>query len=281
MNEVEKYGLFAVVAVAGLIAAIAWTTTEEPGVAALVPPAGTPLSIDYQSADDDGAADKGRSTAKDAAAAKLAVADKSGSKAGAVKPLAAAKGSKPAVKSTGRPSGKKLPVVRHIKPITPDDKAFTADEPPVAYPGSRSYKPPPGETATVASQRVTHTISEGETLGVIARTYYGSSSLYPQLIKLNPGLDPLKLQIGQVIVVKAGSAPPPEKTAAAKPPTRARGDVGVERFHVVKAGENLGTIAQQELGSVRFLDDLFEANRDILSSPDAISVGQRLRIPAR
>jgi LysM repeat protein len=66
---------------------------------------------------------------------------------------------------------------------------------------------------------------------------------------------------------KPAPAPPPP------PPTR------VERIHEVVAGESLSKIALKYYGNGNKYMNIFEANRDILSNPDLIKPGQKLRIP--
>ncbi len=51
------------------------------------------------------------------------------------------------------------------------------------------------------------------------------------------------------------------------------------RFYTVGAGDSLGSIAIKFYGSVAHFPRIFEANRQILSSPDRIQTGQRLIIP--
>jgi len=48
---------------------------------------------------------------------------------------------------------------------------------------------------------------------------------------------------------------------------------------VVSAGESLASIAQQYYGSPQAYTRVFEANRELLGSPDAIAIGQQLVIP--
>lgn len=52
------------------------------------------------------------------------------------------------------------------------------------------------------------------------------------------------------------------------------------RFYTVSSGDSLGSIAIKFYGSVQHYPKIFDANRQILSSPDRIQAGQRLRIPA-
>lgn len=51
------------------------------------------------------------------------------------------------------------------------------------------------------------------------------------------------------------------------------------RIHEVAPGETLSEIASEYLGTHRRYRELFEANRDVLKSPDAIRVGMKLKIP--
>ena len=53
------------------------------------------------------------------------------------------------------------------------------------------------------------------------------------------------------------------------------------RTHVVAAGETLSSIAEKYLGSHSRYQDIFQANRDQLRSPDDLKVGMKLAIPDR
>lgn len=50
-------------------------------------------------------------------------------------------------------------------------------------------------------------------------------------------------------------------------------------FYTVKAGDTLGAIAKEHLGSASRYPEIFEANRPMLKDPDKIYPGQVLRIP--
>jgi nucleoid-associated protein YgaU len=51
-------------------------------------------------------------------------------------------------------------------------------------------------------------------------------------------------------------------------------------FYTVQSGDSLGAIAHKFYGDARLYSAIFDANRQFLSSPDRIRVGQRLSIPA-
>jgi nucleoid-associated protein YgaU len=51
------------------------------------------------------------------------------------------------------------------------------------------------------------------------------------------------------------------------------------QWHEVKKGESLWKIAERYYGDGSLFKKIFEANRDTLSDPNLIKVGQKLRIP--
>lgn len=52
-----------------------------------------------------------------------------------------------------------------------------------------------------------------------------------------------------------------------------------ETIYVVQKGDTLSALAQRFYGKASQYMKIFEANRDILSNPDLIKIGQKLRIP--
>ena len=52
------------------------------------------------------------------------------------------------------------------------------------------------------------------------------------------------------------------------------------RLYIVKPGDTLSKISKQFYGSANDYMKIFEANKDQLSDPDKIRVGQELKIPA-
>lgn len=81
------------------------------------------------------------------------------------------------------------------------------------------------------------------------------------------------------------AAPAPQPTSqpaaqpeAAKPVTGAQSQDGAV-FYTVKKGDTLSEIAQKTMGKASRYQDIFEANKPMLSHPDKIYPGQVLRIP--
>lgn len=70
------------------------------------------------------------------------------------------------------------------------------------------------------------------------------------------------------------SLPQPAKTQAA-----AAGVSSANRTYTVKPGDSLSKIAKEYYGNANEYNKIFEANRDKLSDPNKIEVGQELVIP--
>lgn len=51
------------------------------------------------------------------------------------------------------------------------------------------------------------------------------------------------------------------------------------RIYVVRSGDTLSSIASQELGSVSLADNIFLINRNVISDPDHLMVGMKIRLP--
>ena len=69
----------------------------------------------------------------------------------------------------------------------------------------------------------------------------------------------------------------PEDLPAAEPAAPA--DNAYTQWYEVKSGDTLWKIAKQYYGDGSLYPEIFKANQDILSDPDKIKVGQKLRIP--
>lgn len=154
-----------------------------------------------------------------------------------------------------------------------------------------------------------YTWREGDSFRLVAHRYYGDFRKLTLLRKVNEGRTEVKA--GQKIFVPVfdieGDAgvvaatpivaadvlatndakPSPGKTTAAKTATPKKADATEEpaksasgkRIHVVKEGESLWKIAKAELGNGGRWKEIYEANKDVLSSPEAVKKGQKLRIP--
>lgn len=149
-------------------------------------------------------------------------------------------------------------------PSTPTGPALSA-KPAVAP------SPAPGATK--------YTIKSGDTLSTIAGEFYKDTRKWSVIAKANPGIDPSKLKVGQVITVPTDGAVArqattvPERASASSRPTG--------NTHTVATGETLSVIAERYLGSKGAWKRLYEANKGAIGSdPAKLKVGTKLVIPA-
>jgi nucleoid-associated protein YgaU len=68
-----------------------------------------------------------------------------------------------------------------------------------------------------------------------------------------------------------------EKTQG--PPAAGTGDNRYTQWHEVVSGDTLWKIAKKYYGDGSLYMEIFNANQDVLTDPDKIKVGQKLRIP--
>ena len=74
-----------------------------------------------------------------------------------------------------------------------------------------------------------------------------------------------------------GKQPGPPPSGAKSAPKE--GENAYTQWYEVKAGDTLLKIAKSHYGDGNLYQDIFKANQDVLTDPDKIKVGQRLRIP--
>ncbi len=118
---------------------------------------------------------------------------------------------------------------------------------------------------------------DGDTFEKIAQRELGRKSFWNAIARANPLKDPRRLRAGDRVKVPLDPSNPqarPEVEAPVPAPPAI-----IE--YTVRRNDTLSGIAQQFYGSVRFVDFLYEANRDRLSSPDSLRRGQVLVIPPK
>jgi len=160
---------------------------------------------------------------------------------------------------------------------------------PIAEPGPPSVTPPEpvrnDPTVPVRWPR-RHTIQSGDNFSRLAVHYYGNESKRTLIRRANPGIDPLRLQIGQKILipyeeedpallpVNMGTRPP----VGDRSPTASR-----EQVHTVAANENLTVIARKYYGTATpaDIDRIYRANANKMADRDMVTVGMKLIIPPK
>jgi nucleoid-associated protein YgaU len=138
-----------------------------------------------------------------------------------------------------------------------------------------------------------HTVQRGESFATISRKYFGTSRHAEAIARANPFVSPTKLVPGRTVlkipddpeniqgkIVRGPSDGEPGRPAGNAGQDSSAGS-GSSRTHVVREGENLGSIARRYLGSANRWKDILDANKDKLSRPERLKVGMELVIPER
>lgn len=133
--------------------------------------------------------------------------------------------------------------------------------PPVQYadPVTPSLPPPAGQE---------HVVARGDTFSSLAIKYRVSIKAIQDA---NPGVDPMKLQIGQKLQIPAPSAAPAPGTA----PATATDPATSGQVYIVKSGDTLTSIAEKHGTTIRAI-----RNANNLKT-DRIRVGDKLIIPPK
>jgi len=142
------------------------------------------------------------------------------------------------------------------------------------------------ETKTVETAKTpsSHVVKEGETLGMISKTVYGSTRFWERIAKANKIDDPLRVRAGMVLTIPPLSeSERPRRTET----TREKGKEAVketffptgagEQHHKVVAGDTLGSISQKYYGTTRHAKLIMEANK--LTDENKVRLGKVLVIP--
>jgi len=168
------------------------------------------------------------------------------------------------------------PVIRPPERPSPRPELTTQDVRPAAV-----TPPPPADTVpgVIPPAFVEHTLKGGQTLEDVSREHYGTTQHAPAIARANPLMSPINLKAGRVIRV-----PVDPTNIQGKPATgegNASAAAAVPQEYVVLKGDSLAKIARRVYGEDGLAAVIFEANKDTLSSPDRIKVGQKLRIPPK
>lgn len=156
------------------------------------------------------------------------------------------------------------------------------------------------QDSMLADEFKLYTWKEGDTYRSVAQNYYGNAEKFTLLRRVNEGhadvkpgqnifvpvfdtngasdaskTAPVTIDSGKPAKAKKGTEKSGDKAVAAKESAQPSG----KKVHLVKEGESLWKIAKEELGNGGRWKEIYEINKDVLSSPDAVHKGLRLRIP--
>jgi len=172
----------------------------------------------------------------------------------------------------------------------PEENILAHTEPVVILPQS----PLNTNTRLTAKETTkTYTAEAGDTLGKIAGKAMGSNTKANRdaILKANPKLaeNPNKMNIGDSVNIpeKAGAVitsstnrPEQRETVVREgTPTPAVASNSVE--YVVKEGDNLHKIAREQCGSISFVSQIQEMNKETLKGTDKLKINMKLKLPPK
>jgi nucleoid-associated protein YgaU len=137
---------------------------------------------------------------------------------------------------------------------------------------------PPASAAPVpAAGPRTHRVESGESPYSISQSVYGSPRYYKRILAANPGIDPRRLKIGQVLVI-------PEISDAEKNPSAASGaaetHVDSATMYTVISGDTLESISRKLYGTAGMIDKLYLANKSLIGEDEnVLKIGWVLKLP--
>lgn len=187
-----------------------------------------------------------------------------------------------------QPRGGRVEPARHESvptppPVEPESNSSRPRPAPVE---PAKQQPVPPKPAVIPPRFTRHTVERGDTLESISRKYYGTSRHAQAIAKANSMMDTTKLKIGRELLVPKDPAniqgiPTGEPSSTPpNPGDKPSGESG-SREYVVRDGDTLSEISKRMYGTIRYTDVIYEANKDVLSSPDGVKPGQKLRIPPK
>ncbi len=154
---------------------------------------------------------------------------------------------------------------------------------------------------SVPARARSYIVKPGDTLASIAAREVGSEGYAEVIARANPLRDLTKLRAGQVLRLPQDASPGDAKPGKPQPqpivvpakgpsenPAGARGDAAPQRNddrgasaeeYIVKPGDTLSSIAQARYGTPTQASLIAKFNT--LSNPNALRVGQRLRLPPK
>jgi nucleoid-associated protein YgaU len=162
-------------------------------------------------------------------------------------------------------------------PNTPSPATAPSINPPAPASPTTTAKTSP--SVAPASGTTKYTIKAGDTFSTIAGDFYKDTRKWSVIAKANPGVDPARLKVGQVINVPTDGAVARQATTVPERASAVARPGGTT--HTVATGETLSAIAERYLGSKGAWKRLYEANKDAIGSdPAKLKVGTKLVIPA-
>jgi nucleoid-associated protein YgaU len=159
--------------------------------------------------------------------------------------------------------------------IDPPIAAKPAEEPQTASKGNSEVKESPAAPAAPAAEE--YEVKAGDNIWTIAKKKYGDGSEWHRIAEANPNVNMNSLPVGKKIVIPAK----PAATPAVEAKKGSKEIAGAENSEVytVQAGDTLSTISSHFFQTVKYAKAIFEANKELIRSPDRLKPGIQIVIP--
>jgi nucleoid-associated protein YgaU len=149
---------------------------------------------------------------------------------------------------------------------------------------SDAHKADPPKSTPTSSQRPTHKVRSKDTFEGIAKEVLGNAALRTEIARLNAGVDPTKLKVGQELLLPTAAeiaqwnkTRSGEKTAST--PAKGKEASATPGVYTVVKGDTFERIAAAELGSKKRVNELLELNPTI--HPRELTPGQKIKLPKK
>jgi nucleoid-associated protein YgaU len=137
----------------------------------------------------------------------------------------------------------------------------------------------PPSTATPGTPR-THRVTSGESPYSISEEVYGNGMYYKNILAANPGIDPHRLRIGQVLNIPELSDSQKNPASPTGTGTDASAKVDPSSAYQVASGDTLERISRKLYGTPGMIDKLYEMNKTLIGPDEnVLKVGWVLRLP--
>jgi nucleoid-associated protein YgaU len=202
--------------------------------------------------------------------------------------------------AAAQPNGAAPGALLSAQLTNPAPAASPAAPAPVVIPAGSLLKTSAGLEEGFSPEFKFYTWQAGDNFRSLATRFYGDATKVALLRRFNEGRfdvtpgervyipvfdadgarTPVAGSDPKALVSAAGdAATPAAPNAVGQSPALASAAGSGARQHVVQEGESLWKISKQELGAGSRWKEIFEANRDVMSSPEALHTGLKLRIP--
>ncbi len=133
-----------------------------------------------------------------------------------------------------------------------------------------------GSTIRLPSGDRQYVVAANDSCYTLAQRFYGDGKYMNLIIQANPDINPVRLSIGQKLVIpkRVGAARPLTSSAGSKVPTAGPG----QKVYTIADGDLLGSIAKREYGSAKYWPAIVKANPGL--NPNRLPIGSKILLPS-